>query len=94
MNVQANAVEVVDPVTVKAVFRMVLTAILSLLSVAPKGVTLIDTNLDTLQKLSDAGNLLASDVRSTALHNHELNVIEMSKLKTKAQRQAAAELAA
>jgi len=75
-------------VTVKDVFRMSLAAVMSIFSMAPQTVALVATNLDSLQRLSNAGNLLSQDVESSAQFNHELNVIELSVKKTKAQRAA------
>ena len=81
-------------VTVKSVFRMTLHAIMSLLSMAPQSVNVIATNLDSLQRLSNAGNMLATDVESSATFNHEINMIDLATRKTKAERVAAASLSA
>jgi len=75
-------------VTVKDVFRMSLAAVMSIFSMAPQTVAVVAKNLDSLQKLSNAGNMLATDIESSAQFNHELNVIELSVKKTKAQRAA------
>jgi hypothetical protein len=82
-----------NDVTVKDVFRMVLSAMLSVFSMAPQTVAVIATNLDSLQKLSNAGNMLATDVESSAAFNHEINVIDLVTRKTKAQRAAEQALA-
>ena len=80
-------------VTVKEVFRMTLHAIMSLFSMAPAAVAVVTTNLDSLQRLSNAGNMLAVDVESSAIFNHDLNMIDLATRKTKAQRAAAESLA-
>ena len=82
-----------NDVTVKDVFRMALSAALSLFSMAPATVAVIATNLDSLQRLSNAGNMLATDVESSATFNHEINVIDLATRKTKAQRAAEQALA-
>ena len=82
-----------NDVTVKDVFRMVLSAMLSVFSMAPATVAVIATNLDSLQRLSNAGNMLATDVESSATFNHEINVIDLATRKTKAQRAAEQALA-
>jgi hypothetical protein len=82
-----------NDVTVKDVFRMVLSAMLSVFSMAPQTVAVIATNLDSIQKLSNAGNMLATDVESSAAFNHEINVIDLATRKTKAQRAAEQALA-
>jgi len=56
-------------------------------------VAVIATNLDSIQKLSNAGNMLATDVESSAAFNHEINVIDLATRKTKAQRAAEQALA-
>jgi hypothetical protein len=82
-----------NDVTVKDVFRMALSAMLSVFSMAPQTVAVIATNLDSIQKLSNAGNMLATDVESSAAFNHEINVIDLATRKTKAQRAAEQALA-
>jgi len=67
---------------------------MSLLSMAPQSVNVIATNLDSLQRLSNAGNMLATDVESSATFNHEINMIDLATRKTKAERVAAASLSA
>jgi len=74
---------IVQDVTVKDVFRMSLSAALSLLSMAPASVSVVATNLDSIQRLSNAGNLLAQDVESSANHNHEINLMDMAARKAK-----------
>jgi len=89
MQAQANAVQ---EVTVKSVFKTMLHATMAIMSLAPRTVTLVDTNLDTLQRVSNAGNKLGQMAETSVDNQYEIYVMEMAQTKALLKRQYAAEL--
>lgn len=87
----ANTNAVAAPeVSFRDVMNTVFNATIALFNIAPKTISVFTTNLDTVQKFSNAGNLLATRVEARANFDHE---IEMVKLTAKLAAKKAAVLA-
>jgi len=57
--------------------RSIYAAVIATAELVPATVTVAKTNVDSLQHLSDAGNIWCADVKSTQEYEHKTRVLEL-----------------
>ena len=92
MSIINTAAPVVTEATFRSTIKSILSATTALLNVAPAAANLLCTNVDSLQRLSNAGNLITQGVEANAQFDFDMDMIKLSTKKTLAQRASEAEL--
>jgi hypothetical protein len=88
MSIINTVAPVATDVTLRSTIKSILTATTSLLNVAPAAASLLCTNVDSLQRLSNAGNLITKGVEANAQFDFDMDMIKLATKKTLAQRAA------